>query len=265
MSKELPYFQFFINEWLNDDISISTYKSKGVFIDICAFYWFKDCIISLAQLKQRYGNAKKETDYLFDNQILKISENNFIKIKFLDDQLGSLSAKRVKRQESGRLGGLAKAKNYPSIAITADKQPSTIIDIDKDKDIDNKIKWPFKDSMDFRMKWSEWENYKKDEFNFKYKSAGSMTAALNMLVKLSSNNWKVAMQIIDQSIANGWKGFFALAGSKETNLADTIEAIPENLPKIKDAFGLQKFWKRLRENGYIRKELPNGQQQWQKK
>ena len=39
MSKELPFFRFTVSEWLNDDISLESYVLKGIFIDVCAFYW----------------------------------------------------------------------------------------------------------------------------------------------------------------------------------------------------------------------------------
>lgn len=136
MSKELPYFQFFINEWLNDDISIASFKVKGVFIDICSFYWFKDCDVSLAQLKQRFSTAIKEINYLIENQIVKKTDQNYIKIKFLDDQLDLLASIRAKKQESGRKGGLAKAKQRSSGASLLEKQHSSNIDKDIDKDTD---------------------------------------------------------------------------------------------------------------------------------
>lgn len=53
MSKELPYFRFTSAEWLNDDISLESYELKGLFIDICAYYWSQDCILTLAKLEKK--------------------------------------------------------------------------------------------------------------------------------------------------------------------------------------------------------------------
>lgn len=58
--------------------------------------------------------------------------------------------------------------------------------------------------------WEKWKKYKKEEFNFRYKSAVSEQAAKTELINLSGNDAEIAMKIIDQSIANGWKGFFKL-------------------------------------------------------
>ena len=58
--------------------------------------------------------------------------------------------------------------------------------------------------------WDKWKKYKKDEFGFKYKSDVSEQAAKSELLNLSNSYIEIAIKIIDQSIANGWKGFFKL-------------------------------------------------------
>jgi|ERR1035437_474534 hypothetical protein len=58
--------------------------------------------------------------------------------------------------------------------------------------------------------WLRWKEYKKTEFNFNYKSEISELAAKNELINLAGNNEEIAIKIIEQSIAKGWKGFFKL-------------------------------------------------------
>lgn len=58
--------------------------------------------------------------------------------------------------------------------------------------------------------WVKWKEYKQKEFGFKYKSEDSESAAFAELVKLSKKNEDQAILIINQSMANGWKGFFEL-------------------------------------------------------
>ena len=117
MSKELPFFRFHVSEWLNDDISAESYKSKGVFIDVCSFYWFKDCSIQLETTLKKFANAKKIILDLVSTGIIKHDENtDFIKIKFLDEQFDLLSEERKKKQSAGRQGGLASGKQRRSNA-----------------------------------------------------------------------------------------------------------------------------------------------------
>lgn len=133
MSKELPYFRFTASEWLNDDISLEDYSVKGVFADICAYYWFKDCSITQAMLEKRFSNAKDMLKQLFNNGIIKLrTENDFIEITFLDEQYDQLSKSRKLRQNAGAKGG----KKRSSIAKALLKQSSSYKDNNKDKDKD---------------------------------------------------------------------------------------------------------------------------------
>jgi len=62
--KELPYFRFTSQEWQNGNISLENYELKGLFIDICAYYWIKDCSVSLAMLQKKFSDATKLIDEL---------------------------------------------------------------------------------------------------------------------------------------------------------------------------------------------------------
>lgn len=73
---------------------------------------------------------------------------------------------------------------------------------------------PF-DSEEFLNYWNMWKDFKKKQFKFTYATPQSEQAALKDLVKLSNGDEQIALQIIEQSLAKGWKGFFAL--KNETN------------------------------------------------
>jgi len=134
MSKELPYFRFTAFEWLNDDISLEDYETKGVFIDICAYYWFKDCSITKAMLMKRFSNVESIVNLLFELEIIKYKNgNDFIEISFLDNQFDQLSELRKRRQEAGSKGG----KQRLSKSKAKVKQIPSYKDKDKDKDKDN--------------------------------------------------------------------------------------------------------------------------------
>lgn len=72
-----------------------------------------------------------------------------------------------------------------------------------------KIIYPF-ESENFLNIWKNWKEYKGAEHRFKFKSEQSEQAALNELVKVSKGHEDTAIEIIKQSMANGWKGFFEL-------------------------------------------------------
>lgn len=70
-----------------------------------------------------------------------------------------------------------------------------------------KVSFPF-DSENFIKWWDTWKQYKKDQFNFKYKSVISEQSALKILVTCSGGIESSAISIIEKSIAQGWKGFY---------------------------------------------------------
>jgi hypothetical protein len=130
MAKELPYFRFTSQEWQNGLISLESYHLKGLYIDICAYYWVQNCSITKAMLGKKFRDAKIELNELVKLGILKLDKNDNITITFLDEQFDVLSNKRKARQLAGQKGGKQKSSN----AKAKLKQKSSYKDKDKDKD-----------------------------------------------------------------------------------------------------------------------------------
>lgn len=94
------------------------------------------------------------------------------------------------------------------------KSSLTLKDKDKDKN-KNKVLidiYPF--SLNFLKKWDEWKQYKKVQWKYTYKLESAEQSAFNKLKTLSNGNEQTACEIIEQSISNGWKGFFELKSGK---------------------------------------------------
>jgi hypothetical protein len=70
------------------------------------------------------------------------------------------------------------------------------------------IEYPFGEN--FLKIWNEWKYYKKKEFRFDFKTIQSEQAAICDLVTKANGNEQTAILIIQQSMANGWKGLFEL-------------------------------------------------------
>lgn len=126
MSKELPYFKFIATEWLSGDIILESMELQGIFINICALYWKAGGRLAKAKLDARF--RPHEYQELVYHNLVKVSD--MVSISFLDEQLKELSDKRQRQIEGGRKGGLSSAKGKL-------KHTSSILDKDKDKDIDS--------------------------------------------------------------------------------------------------------------------------------
>jgi hypothetical protein len=76
------------------------------------------------------------------------------------------------------------------------------------------VTMPF-ESKEFINYWEMWKEFKRKQFKFTYATPQSEQASLKDLVKLSGGDERIALEIIEQSMAKGWKGFFTL--KNETN------------------------------------------------
>jgi len=92
--------------------------------------------------------------------------------------------------------------------------------------------YPFTDEV-FLNRWESWKKYKSEQFKFKYKHSGEQ-AALKNLATLCRGNLEVALAIIQQSMANGWKGLFEL---KTGNQPSTPAEAADYAQRVKNAMG----------------------------
>ncbi len=137
MSKDLPYFKFYPSQWMMGDITLQDYKVQGVFVNIAAYYWQKECSLTLAMLKQKFSNASEEIEILKNSGIISHkNQSDFISIKFLNEQNNELTILHEKRVKAGSLGGKAKLK--PSLSKAQAKVKHLEEEGDKKKNIDDR-------------------------------------------------------------------------------------------------------------------------------
>lgn len=99
-------------------------------------------------------------------------------------------------------------------------------------------------SEDFLKEWNEWLDYKKTNHKFTYKTIKSEQIAFNHLYKLSNENQSAAREIINVSIANGYKGLFELKtnqNAKPTNqqlMHDYANRWKDGMPDLDENYNL---------------------------
>lgn len=105
MAKDLPYFKFFCSEWNDGDITLEDYNIQGVFINVCSYYWSRECILESKLLYKRFKDVKTEIDLLVSEKHIKL-ENSSVVISFLNEQ----KEEREQRSKLRSRGGKASAK-----------------------------------------------------------------------------------------------------------------------------------------------------------
>jgi len=113
MAKELPYFKFYIGDWITGDVTLEDYETQGVFINLCAFYWAKDCEVSEELLYKKFRGYDDSIKTLIKSKIIKVINGN-LSISFLNEQWDSKQAQKVINQNNGKKGGRAKRNETDS-------------------------------------------------------------------------------------------------------------------------------------------------------
>lgn len=126
MAKELPYFKFDCSEWISGNITLEDFQTQGVFINICAYYWFKSGCLKTSEIKPRLKCKQSVIDRLFESGQLK-SDGDFVKISFLDEQFAERGHISAKNSENGSKGGAPKGnRNAEKIKPSVEsEQPKT--------------------------------------------------------------------------------------------------------------------------------------------
>ena len=108
MSRKLPYFKFFTSEWLNGNITLEDFELQGLFINVCAYYWHRDCEVTYEQLAKKF-RTNNLTDLV--PEFLKCDEEtNQVTIDFLDEQFFEFTDRKKKLSIAGKKGAERKAE-----------------------------------------------------------------------------------------------------------------------------------------------------------
>jgi hypothetical protein len=139
-----------------------------------------------------------EGDFLFSKRLLK---HKYIR-KTLSEKGKEGADKRWGGYREGNGGGIANPmpKERKGKEIKGNKSKELIQALP--------LVYPFNSDL-FLNTWKEWVSYRQ-EIKQPYKSPKSIQADLKRIGALSENNEPVALLIIEQSIAGGWKGLFEL-------------------------------------------------------
>ena len=171
--------------------------------------------LRLLMAQHQHGHLTKEQMMFicgtYDEQVFK---------KFIPDAAGTFFNERlefeIERRKSFVQSRSNNRKDKKNISSSYEKHMSNHMENENKREKGKKkekketeIIFPFVSEV-FLKVWVEWKKYKSVEHKFNYKSPISEQASLHQLQKLSENNEGVAIQIILQSITNGWKGFFKL-------------------------------------------------------
>jgi hypothetical protein len=225
MAKRFIDTKMFEDEWI-----CSLSKDAKLFF----IYYITTCdhagILKLNKKLCEFQTGLKNTDTVIKElgkSLITVKENVYFMPRFIKFQYPDFPKSTVKQQDSA----LKILKSYnlfndeTNSYLTLSKELPNSYDSDNDIDSDsdsnnvnviNKNKYEFV-KIEFKQSFEKWIAYKKERKE-SYKSEMSLKTFYDNLIKLSNNNPDIAMQIVNQSIANNWAGIFELKQPKQPTL-----------------------------------------------
>ena len=192
---------------------------------------YKYPLDSLRGLARRYNTSFEKMEIVVKGfNLFEIDENNFFSLSLYErmKKIDSISVKRSRavkeRWKKEKQCKLLNTNDLQGDTNVLQKQFNCNTNVIQEKKIkEKKIKENEKEKSSENFEFLQLENYKPFETAFQiwidykgkkaYKNENSLKIALNHLIELSSNNPETALKIVNQSIANNWKGLFELKGS----------------------------------------------------
>ncbi len=219
-----------------------TLETQGEYMRLLCLYWNKEGSLTLEDAREEIENINE----LIKKKVVKLDSDNFLVINFLDEQLENVNEIREKRSKAGKASAKKRASvkqdsTHVQHVLTHVEECSTekrredkrredkrrVDKRDKIREEKKDLIFPFLGS-DFLEFWKLWKDYRKKEHNFKYKSVASEQASLKKLAGLASDE-QTAIKIIEQSMAQGWKGFFEIKETQTNGKSRFNESDAEKL------------------------------------
>lgn len=174
-------------------------KLAGKFQELPNGQWFFPGFI-----KHQYPAGLQNTNPAHKKIIEKLKMlgliGNDLKLKTFEGALKDLESPYVKPSN----GTMVMVK-------VEDKVEVKVVKAKKEKLFSIVLPW---DTVVFYEAWQRWKDYKEKQHKYKFKSEDIEQTTLNDLRKKANGDEIAAVEIIQQSIANGWKGFFEIKNNQ---------------------------------------------------
>lgn len=218
MAKD-PAFLFYPGDWLGGTLGMS-FEEKGAYIELLMLQ-FNRGHMTEHMIRQVVGQnweairSKFITDEngLYFNQRLEIEKEN--RKAFTESRRNNILGKnQYSKKEKKKAHKTKDMKGHMTTHMEDENEDENINkDLDKNEDQKNLAKTENSVSSQidpFVLIWDKWKKFKKDQFRFSYKSEESEKLAKQELLNLSGGNPEIALGIVNQSMAKGYKGLFEL-------------------------------------------------------
>jgi uncharacterized protein YdaU (DUF1376 family) len=178
--------------------------------------------------------------------LFEIIDEQFFSIR-LNEHLEKVNQIKLSASERGKLSASKRKSTKIQQTVEHAVEHAVELPVEQRKGKERKVNKTINTnsfSEDFLNDWNTWLNFKKTNFKFTYKTIESEQIAFNHLYKISNENQSTAREIINVSIANGYKGLFELKtnqNAKPTNQQlqnEYANRWPNGIPELDENYNL---------------------------
>jgi hypothetical protein len=221
MAKELPYFKFEPNEWINGNIQMASPLEKAYFIELCCLYWSRlgDLPIEFALRKGCEGNANALES--LKNLGVFDTDSGRLTIKFLDIQMAEFFAKSEKNSQiaKGRWAEIKRLKDLADANALQTQSEGSTNRIEENRIEENKENiYPVFNFKAELLKLCPNKNAVEDWLKVrKKKKATNTEIALQGFLREQQKSELSVEQAIIMCVEKSWSGFNAEWVSNQKN------------------------------------------------
>lgn len=245
-------FTFFPVNWLSGTILLS-HAEKGAYIDLLCIQ-HQQGHLSEDQIERAAGDLWPAIKDKFTQD-----ENGLWYNKKLDEVVEDMEKYSDKMRENARKrwnkhDAKDNAKDMQSVSnphaerhgksnlnninrnlnLNSNSNSNSNLNSKKKKSAHAPMVYPFSQD-EFTTAWQIWKEYRKQNGWGSYKPIGEQ-AALKKVGELSSGSVTTAVNIIHQSIANGWRGLFSLKDGQARSGGYTPQSASDQLEEMRRRF-----------------------------
>ena len=98
--EKLGWFKFNPTLWMVDRIYLESLELQGLYINVMGLYWVREGDLHSDMLIERFPKQRENLEYLFDNDYLELSEDGYVTIDFLEQELTAAHARIEKSKNA---------------------------------------------------------------------------------------------------------------------------------------------------------------------
>jgi len=200
-----PAFLFYPGDYITGTMGM-TFEEKGAYMELLMMQFSRGHMTShmigqvVGQLWDKIqGKFIKDEQGLWYNERIELEQNK--RKSYVSSRSNNLTGKNQHSNNRKIIGHMESHMEDRNVNVNKSKKENGKVKDDKI------LMMPFS-TLRFTEAWNNWKEYRKGEHKFQYKTSISEQSALIRLTSLADGDEAITIDIINYSMAQGYKGLY---------------------------------------------------------